>query len=468
MSNSAISQSLNFHHNNTYHSNTYHSRTCARSKPLSNSAQPQRKYDGRPFIMARDLTNDPRKNTPPEVQPARPIGHGYTNGYSSPRAQTVPNPYLQPLAQSREGSASPGAGCKMNHNNYWYLEQDSWNRAIDQENQELKAIIRMKDKKIIALVLKDNKRKKQITRLKEELLEVKSKLREQARLLTAEKTHHAKHKEEYAKGIEKIQNLSNHLRKKYSVWKWRHEKLSIDNKNLIKKLNRTESKLKYNEELLAKQKEKLSGWGTAFSEANDEDDSEVSPKDKSEKKKIQPTIYPKGEVLENPNGLKLKDLLNLKREEWNLKNLPKIVAGQRQMGNRLKSPIPHNPEKCRLRQLFEPGLGLVNPNDSTKADLIESCKSDSSESFEYQRSDDDEFWMLPNPPSVIDVEKWLTDNKKVSQYEQGYKTETGKTSQPGTPSSLSSTQHYQVYQTKPGETSQPGTPSSSSVSSTIN
>jgi len=452
--------------------NTYRSRPREGNYTSPSNTYAESEYNGRAFHKGPNSAIHSRKNPFPLNRPADHLKHGYRSRLSSSSAQTMSTSHSQPLVQSSEGSESSGAGSKTNPNNYSYLEQDSWYKNIDQESQALKAVIRMKNKEIVALVVKANNQKKQMLELKEELQQAKSNLMKQTRLLWEEKIQHAKHKEEYAKGIKKIQNLSNDLMKKNSVWKWKHEKLSSVNRNLMEKLNRTEGKLNYSERLVAKQKEKLSGWGTVFSEANKEADTywDICHKeDNTEETEILPRIIPEGQLLENSQGLILKDLLNLSREEWNLNNVHRIIPPQSKLNNHFESPIPHHPNKYRLCQVFEPGFRLFNPNDTTKVDNIEPSNSDFSDGCEYQLSDDEvEFWMLPKPPNVIDVEKRMTDHKKVSQYVEGYETQTGVTSQPGTPSSLSSTQHNQVYQTQFLETSQPGTPSSSSVSSTVN
>jgi len=278
----------------------------------------------------------------------------------------------------------------------------------------------------------------------------------------------------------KFQNFSSHLKQENSLWKQKYEELSIEYKNLKEQLHRVKDKLKYSEELVAKQKEKLSGWGTTLNEANKRADSywDISEGDHSEDAEILPIIIPEGQLLENPEEYILKDLLTLSNKEWTVKEVSKIIPVDIQLSNHLKRPIPQHPNKSHLRQIFEPGLGLFNRKDSTKADTIQLNNSESSDGCNGQFSEDEvEFWMLPDPPTVIDVEKWLTEHKQ-SQNEQSYETQNGETSQPGTPSSLSSTEHnqicqiqpehYQICQIQPGATSQPGTPSSSSVSSTVN
>jgi len=139
------------------------------------------------------------------------------------------------------------------------LDCDSGLRTPDQENEELKVVMKMKNQKISELTLKAEKQDWQIYNLKNELLKAKSNVREKSLLREELK----KTKDRYKKLLVKFKKLHNKSTARNVIWKRKHKKLDSENKNLKEELHRTIEKLRSTEGFLAIHENNLTGWGCA-------------------------------------------------------------------------------------------------------------------------------------------------------------------------------------------------------------
>lgn len=439
-SNQYYNSSSNYHRSHRSNNRSQHR---ARRHPSSCDTHCRRAGNGRAFHTGRFRKMNPRKNALPLYQTAHytahPPVHRHQSWVSPSNAHTISSSLPQHIGQSSDGSGSSDAGSKTYLNNYSCVEQDYWYKTIEQENQALKEEKTKKKQKINELIIRAEKQKHKIVELEKQLMEAKSTAKKQAILLSEERTQLSKAKIEYSRGVKKFQNLSNNLIQKNLVLKQKHEKLRSENKHLNDELVEIKDKLKNSEALLAKQKEKLSGWGSNFNLASREAESncDISKKGEDSKEGNRlPHLIIEGQPIVNPQRLILKNLLS--RQESTDQTVAKN-GPNRQLRDQLKLSIPIHPDKSPLRQIFEPGLRLFNPKDLHIPDIIgEPNKSESSEGDKDNPSDEEvDFWLLPNPPAVIDVEKWMQDHEQVPWGDQSCETQSGQISQAGTPNSVS-------------------------------
>jgi len=316
------------------------------------------------------------------------------------------------------------------------LDYDSWFRTPEQENEELKVVMKMKNQKINELAVKAEKQHQQICDLKNELLKAESSVKEKGRLAREELK---KTKEKYKKLLVKFKKLYNKFTQKNVIWKRKQKKLGSENKNLKEELHRTKDNLRSTKGLLAIQEKKLTGWGSAFNtvmKVNESSDlSEIGVD--SQEEDFPPRITPVGEPLENPKGCVLEDLCRLSKKERTVK---KVSKNQRcKQLNELIKPSIHKCLKSPMDQIFKPEHTLFNPNDFTSTDKAEKLEDELFEGHnDIPSGGEANFWVLPNPPFFTDEEDYITDPENISQDDQSCDTRLPKIFTPGTPNSVSS------------------------------
>jgi len=312
---------------------------------------------------------------------------------------------------------------------------DSWFRTPEQENEELKVVMKMKNQKINELAVKAEKQNQQICDLKKELLKAESSVKEKGRLVREELK---KTKEKYKKLLVKFKKLYNKFTQKNVIWKRKHKKLGNENKYLKEELHQTKNNLRSTKGLLAIQEKKLTGWGSTFNTAlkvdRSSDLSEIGID--SEEEDFPPRITPEGEPLENPKGCVLEDLCRLSKEERTVKKVSKTHR-YNQLNDLLSKTSIQKNLKSPMDQIFKPEHTLFNPNDFTNTDKAEQLEDELFEGNNGRHSGGEaNFWAFPNPPALTNVENNITDLEKISQDDQTC--EFPKIFTPGTPNSLSS------------------------------
>jgi len=350
---------------------------------------------------------------------------------SKPCAHFVSSSQSQPFAQSSRGSGSFEASSKKYPKNKSCKDYDSWFKTTEQEYEELKVMMKMKNQKINELAVKVEQQKQQICNLKKELLKAESTVKENGRLVREE----LKFKEKYKKLIVKFKKLYNHFREKKEVWKKKHKKLGTENKKLKEELNRTKDKLKSSDGLLAIQKSWGSAFNTAFVTKRDFDLSEIGVD--SKEADCPPRIIPEGEPLENPQGFVLKNLCSLSKEERTVKKVSKSHMGYQSDDQR--KPSIHKHLKSPMDQIFKSEHTLFDLNDFTNTEMAEPNDDELSASNNDSLSGEEaNFWILPNPPTMTDVEDRIRDREKITQDDKSCETRFSEIFNPGTPNSLSS------------------------------
>jgi len=350
----------------------------------------------------------------------------YCNSWTSSVSNMSISP-LQRLPQSSNGCRCSEAGSKTS---YWEKscqepESDIWYETTGQWNQHEKDDLIEKNKKINELLSNQAKLKWEMEELEKRLIEAKSNTKEQARLLSDERRQRLKAEENYVRGVKKFQSLSNNLQYKNSVLKQKQEKLDGENKMLKKELQLAKDELKYREGLIRTQNRQLSGWGNGSSVSSREalrKNEQCGVEGRMGENSIA-QIIPESRASGKPDGLVPRDLLCLGKENIKMKKVPS-KSFVRQQSNPHSQNNPHQFDKPPLHQIFEPGRRLLKFDFKT-AEMLELTDSQSSNSDKDQPLNKEvEFWTLPEPPSVPDVEKVMVVFEDVSQGDQTNESET--------------------------------------------
>jgi len=400
--------------------------------PSSNDVSARHQWNECEFFRGWDQSTNSGNNPQPFYHPA-PF---YQTRSSKSSTHFMSSSQSQPFGRSSRGSASSEASSKTYAKSKSCLEYDPWFRTPEQEYEELKLTMKMKNQKINELAVKAEKQNQQICMLKKELLEAESNVKEKGRLLREELK---KTKERYKKLVLKFKKLYNHFTDKNVVWKRKQKKLGNENKKLKEELHRTKDKLRKTEGLLAIQTKKLTGWGTPFNAAcqleRDCGLSEIGVH--SEEEDFPPRITPEGEPLENSKGFVLEDRCSLSKEDRTVKKVSKIPLDH-QLYDQNKPSI-HTHLKSAMDQIFKPEHTLFNPNDFTNIEKAKQPEDDLPEVNNDRLSEKEAtFWVLPFPPTLTDVENNIPDPENIPLDDQCCETKFPKAFDPGTPNSLSS------------------------------
>lgn len=386
---------------------------CAHSYPVPYNAYNKRGNYETSFSRGWDPLTRSIKRPAPVFRTADPLAHCHSQTSSVSNMSLSPS---QRLAHSSDRCRCSEAGSKVYYGNNSCQEQDIWYET-ESENQHQRDDLREKNQMISELLMTEAKQKKQIVELEKRLNEAISNTNEQTLLLCEEKRERLKAVENHAVGIKNFRLMSKNLQSKNSVLKQKHKKLIGENKILKEELQLTIDKLKYCEGLVRKQNRQLSGWGIEFNVVSWEArrKNELSGAEGRVEVNSLLGVVPEGQDLVKLGDLLPRDLLGLSKEEGYVEKVVQNKHGDGRVSNKQMPLIPHLREKPPLQKIFQPGRMLLN-TDFKNIEMSELADSQSSKSDrDYPLNKEVDFWMLPEPPEVIDTEKVVVGLVEVSQ-----------------------------------------------------